>query len=120
MSLHKSNTPWSLMGAATLFTSLQLRLAEPYHVDQRKLPTYTTWYGRYHLVSSGPRYVWLAEPYHVVPLESSAALKHGIWPNVASFFLHNADANMLCRLFDYRKYMDIYLPIPCDLHIHTS
>ncbi len=27
------------------------------------------------------------------------------------FFLHNTDANMLCRLFDDRKYMDIYLPI---------
>ncbi len=27
-------------------------------------------------------------------------------------FLHNTDANMLCRLFDDRKYMDIYLPIP--------
>ncbi len=28
------------------------------------------------------------------------------------FFLHNTVANMLCRLFDDRKYMDIYLPIP--------
>ncbi len=27
-------------------------------------------------------------------------------------FLHNTDANMLCRLFDDRKYMDICLPIP--------
>ncbi len=28
-------------------------------------------------------------------------------------FLHNTTvANMLCRLFDDRKYMDIYLPIP--------
>ncbi len=26
-------------------------------------------------------------------------------------FLLNTDANMLCRLFDDRKYMDIYLPI---------
>ncbi len=86
MSLHKSNTAWSLMGAAILFTSLQLRLAEPYQMVQRKLPTYTTWYCRCHLVSGGPRYVWLAEPYHVVPLESNAALKHGIWLNVASFF----------------------------------
>ncbi len=56
------------MCAAILFTSLQLRLAEPYHVVQQKLPTYTTWYGRCHLVSSGTRYVRLAEPYHVVPL----------------------------------------------------
>ncbi len=26
-------------------------------------------------------------------------------------FLHNTVANMLCRLFDDRKYMDIYLPV---------
>ncbi len=31
-----------------------------------------------------------------------------ILPN---FFLHNTDTNMLCRLFDDCKYMDIYLPI---------
>ncbi len=36
------------------------------------------------------------------------------------FFLHNTVANMLCRLFDDRKYMDIYLPYTCDLHLHTS
>ncbi len=100
------------MGAAILFTSLQLRLAEPYHVVQCKLPTYTMWYGRCHLVSCGPGYVWLVEPYYVVPLESSATPKHGIWVHVASFVLHNTVANMLCRLFDDRKYMDIYLPIP--------
>ncbi len=86
MSLHKSNTAWSLMGTAIFFSSLQLRLAEPYHVVQWKLPTYTTWYGRCHLVSGGPGYVWLAELYNVVPLESSAAQKHGNWLNVASFF----------------------------------
>ncbi len=27
------------------------------------------------------------------------------------YFEHNTDANMLCRLFDNCKYMDIYLPI---------
>ncbi len=74
------------MCAAILFTSLQLRLAEPYHVVQRKWPLYTAWYGRCHLVSGGPGYVWLAEPYHVVPLESSAPPEHGIWLHVASFF----------------------------------
>ncbi len=99
------------MGDAILFTSLQLWLAEPYHMVQWKLLTYTTWYGHFHLVSGGPGYVWLAEPYHVVPLKSSAAPKHGIWLNVASFILHNTDANMLCMLFDDHKYMDIYLPI---------
>ncbi len=100
------------MDAAILFTSLQLRLAEPYHVVQRKLPTYTMWYRRCHLVSGGPGYMWLVEAYHVVPLESSATPKHGIWVHVASFFLHNTVAKMLFRLFDDRKYMDIYLPIP--------
>ncbi len=100
------------MGAAILFMSLQLRLDEPYHVVQRKLPTYTTRYCRWHLVSGGPGYVWLVEPYHVVLLESSAAPKHVIWVHVASFFLHDTVANMLCRLFDDRKYMDIYLAIP--------
>ncbi len=45
------------MGAAILFMSLQVQLAEPYHVVQRKLLTYTTWYGHCHLVSSGPGYV---------------------------------------------------------------
>ncbi len=73
------------MGAAILFMSLQLRLAEPYSVVQQKLPTYTTWYGHCHLVSGGPGYVWLVEPYHVVPLKSSTALKHGIWVHAASF-----------------------------------
>ncbi len=100
------------MGAGILFMSMQLRLAEPYHMVRRKWPLYTMWYGRCHLVSGGPCCVWLAEPYHVVPLESSATPKHGIWVHVASFFLHNIVANMLCRLFDDRKYMDIYLPIP--------
>ncbi len=69
-----------------------------------------------------PGYVRLVEPYHVVPFESSAApkhgiwvantwiYKHGIWVNVVSFF-NTIDANMVCRLFDNRKYMDIYLPI---------
>ncbi len=57
-----------------------------------------------------PCYVRLAEPYHVVPLESK-------WPvawNLSQYsfiFEHNTDANMLCRLFHNRKYMDIYLPI---------
>ncbi len=74
------------MGAAILFTSLQLLLAEPYHVVRCKWPLDTTWYGRCHLVSGGPGCVWLAEPYHVVPLESSATPKHGIWDNIASFF----------------------------------
>ncbi len=74
------------MGAAILFKSLQLRLAEPYHVVRRKWPLYTTWYGRSHLVSGGPGCMWLAEPYHVVPLESSATPKHRIWDNIASFF----------------------------------
>ncbi len=84
------------MGAAILFTSLQLRLAEPYHVVQQNLPMYTMWHGhtmwhgRCHLVSGGPGYVCLVEPYHVVPLKSSAAAKHGIGVHVASFFLHNS------------------------------
>ncbi len=95
------------MGAAILFTSLQLWLAEPYHVVQRKLPMYTTWYGHCHLVSGGPGYVWLAEPY-VVPLESSAAPKHGIWLKCCFIYLHNTDTNMLCRLFHDRKYTSPY------------
>ncbi len=45
------------MGAAILFTSLQVRLAEPYHLVQWKLLTYTKWYGRCHLVSGEPGYV---------------------------------------------------------------
>ncbi len=73
----------------------------------RPSPLYTTWYGRCHLVSGGSGYVWLAEPYHVVPLESSTASKHRIWVNIVSFFLYNTDANMLCRLFDDSKYMNI-------------
>ncbi len=32
-----------------------------------------------------PGYVRLAEPYHVVPLESSAAPAHRIWVNIVSF-----------------------------------
>ncbi len=96
-----------LRGAAILFTSLQLRLAKPYHVVQWKLPTYSMWYGRCHLVSGRPGYVWLVEPYHVVPLKSSATRSMDCF-----IFLHNTVANMLCRLFGDRKYMDIYLPIP--------
>ncbi len=99
------------MGAAILFTSLQLRLAEPYHVVRRKWPLYTTWYGRCYLVSGGPGCVWLAEPYHVVPLESIATPKNWNLRQYCLIVLHNTDSNMLCRLFDDRKYMDIYLPI---------
>ncbi len=40
----------------------------------------------------------------------AAPSKHGIWVNIA-YFLHNADANMLCWLLDDCKYMYIYLPI---------
>ncbi len=130
--------PGVLMGAAILFTSLHLRLAEPYHLVQRKLPTYTKWYVHCRLVSGGPGYVWLAEPYHVVPLKSST----GIGVNIVSFLNTIQTPNMLCRPFDDRKYMDIYLPIhqeyrylgkqksvciflhqrvnTCDLHLHTS
>ncbi len=87
MSLHKSNTAWmSWWAPPSYLHHCNCDLAEPYHVVQRKLPTYIMWYGRCHLVSIGPGYVWLAEPYHVVPLESSAPLKHGIGLNVASFF----------------------------------
>ncbi len=85
-SLQKSNTVDVLKGTTILFTSLQLRLAEPYHMVQRKLSMYTTWYRRCHLVSGGPGYVWLAEPHHVVPLKSNAAPKHGIWVSIASYF----------------------------------
>ncbi len=74
---------------------------EPYHVVQWKWSLYTTLYGRCHLVSGGQSYVWLAEPYHVVPFDSM--LLH--------FFVHNTDANMLLGLFDNCNYMDIYLPI---------
>ncbi len=31
--------------------------------------------------------------------------------SILLFFLYNTDAHMLCRLFDDRKYMDIFLPI---------
>ncbi len=56
---------------------------------------YTTWYGRCHLdcVRQGqcsPE-AWNLSQYCFI-------------------FLHNTDANMLCRLVDDRKYMDIYLP----------
>ncbi len=34
-----------------------------------------------------------------------------VWEDIVSFFLNITDANMLCRLFDDRKYMNIYLPI---------
>ncbi len=47
----KSNTVDVLMGAAILFKSLQLRLPEPYHVVQGKLPTFTF---VYHVVWSLP------------------------------------------------------------------
>ncbi len=74
------------MGTTILFTLLQLQLVEPYHMVQWKLPTYTRWYGHCHLVSGGPDYVWLAKPYHVVPLESSAAPKHGIVTQNSLYF----------------------------------
>ncbi len=53
----------------------------------------------------------LAEPYNVVPLESSASPVTWNLSQYCFIFEHNTDANMLCRLFDNRKYMDIYLPI---------
>ncbi len=95
-------------GAAILFTSLQLRLAEPYQVVQRKLPTYTMWYGHCHLVSGGPGYVigWTI-PHGSTRIECCPEA----WnlSQCCFIFLHNTDDNMLCRLFDDCKYMDIYI-----------
>ncbi len=79
---------------------------------RRKWPLYTTWYGRCHLVSGGPGCVWLA---WTIPRGSTRIERYPeVWNLSACcfIFLHNTVANMLCRLFDDRKYMDIYLPIP--------
>ncbi len=100
------------MGAAILFTSLQMRLGEPYHVVQRKLPTDTMWYRRCHLVSGGPGYVWLG--WTIQRCSTRIECYPEAW-NLSPFWficLHNKVANMLCRPFDDHKYMDIYLPIP--------
>ncbi len=86
--------------------------------------------GCHNLYSSfRPQPLRLAEPYHMVSCfhfnrlcvigwtipRGSTRTKHcpEAW-NMRQYcfiFLHNTDANMLCRLFDDHKYMDIYLPI---------
>ncbi len=61
-----------------------------------------------------PGYVWLAEPYHVVPLESKKPQCCSEAWNLSQYcfiFFTQTDTNMLCRLFNARTYMDIYLPI---------
>ncbi len=80
---------------------------------------------------------------HTTWFHSNPALPHSMgFESILFHFEHNTDANMLCRLFDDHKYMDIYLPIhqeyrhfgkqnislyflhqrvnTCGLHIHTS
>ncbi len=76
--------------------------------------SHTTWYGRCHFVSVSTRlYVigWTI-PHGSTRIDITSALPD-TW-NCSQYcfmFLHNTDANMLCRLFDDCKYMDIYLPI---------
>ncbi len=107
------NTVDVLKGTDILFMSLRLRLAEPYHGVQWKLQTL------YHAVWVLPSCFQWTRLYVIgwtIPcgytriercprsMELESILFH--------FFLHiHTDANMLCRLFDDRKYMDIYLPI---------
>ncbi len=56
---------------------------------------WTIWCGT--LFPFSPDYVQLAEPYHVLPLESSADPKHGIWVNIVSFL--NTVQTPICKLF---------------------
>ncbi len=45
-------------------------------------------------------------------IEITIALPRSMeFESILLHFLHNTDTNMLCRLFDGPKYMDIYLPI---------
>ncbi len=107
-------------GAAILFTSLPTRLHEPYHVVQQKLPTFTFVYHVVYKGEGGTGYVWLFSVEQVM----SDWLNHTMWfhsnrvlPRSMEFqstvlhFFYTIDTNMLCRLFDDLKYMDIYLPI---------
>ncbi len=93
MSLHKSNTAWMSWWVPPSYL-------RHYNCDW-SLPS-SFWWTRLCMIG------W------TIPCGSTRIQrcpKHGIWLNVASFVLHNTDVNMLCRLFDDRKYMDIYLTI---------
>ncbi len=57
---------------------------------------YTTWYGHCHLVCRG---------------QGERCPKAWNLRQYCFILLQNTDTNMLCRLFDDRKCMDIYLPI---------
>ncbi len=106
------------MGAAILFTSLQLRLAEPYHV----VPTEVT--NVYHVVwslSSCFRLTRLCVIGWTIPRGSTRIECYPKAWNLSPcslIFVHNTVTNMLYRLFDDRKYMDIYiyLPIPQEYY----
>ncbi len=110
MSLHKSNTAWMSWWAPPSY----LR-----HCNCDWL-NYTMWSNgscrRIHGMVAAilfPKdqvmYDWLN---HTTWFESNRALPE-TWnlTQCCFIFLHNTDANMLCRLFDDHKYMDIYLPI---------
>ncbi len=95
-----------LIGAAILFTSLQLRLAEPYHA---------VYVGNFRWsLPSCFRRTRLCVIGWTIPRGSTRIKRYPVAWNLSPccfIFLHNTDSNMLCRLFDDRKYMDIYLPI---------
>ncbi len=86
--------------SATIF----IRHFEHSHCDWLN---HTTWY----LVSVSIRLCAIG---WTIPRGSTRIQRCPVAWNLGQYcfiFQHNTDANMLCRLFDNRKYMDIYLPI---------
>ncbi len=104
-----------LMSCYVLFTSLPLQLAAPYHVVQWKLLTFTFVYLMVWALPSCFRWTRLCVISWTIP-RGSTRIEHcpEVW-NLRQYcfiFSHNTDANMLCKLFDDCKYIDIYLTIP--------
>ncbi len=141
--IHKSNTSWmSWWTPPSYLRHCNCDWLNDTMLSNRSCRRIPRGMVRCHLVSSGPGYVWLVEPYHVVPLESSATPKHGIWVHVASYFYTIQwpicylgclmIANTWIYIFLYlrntailenKKTVCIFLyqyVNTCDLHLHIS
>ncbi len=111
MSLHKSNTAWSWWARPSYLC----------HCNCDWL-SHTTWSNRScrRIPRGMAAAIWfpwtrLRVIGWTIPRGSTRIERYPVAWNLSPccfIFLHNTVANMLCRLFDDRKYMDIYLPIP--------
>ncbi len=111
MSLHKSNTAWSPDGRRHLIYIIATTIGWTIPCGPTEVAEV------FHVVWSLPscfRLTRLCVIGWTIQRGSTRIQRFPVAWDLSQYcfiFEHNTDANMLCRLFDDYKYMDIYLPI---------